>query len=155
MRELTESQLYHMIITIDDNIHSGGVSLHPTKRRIVYNFRSTFFAGMREITYKMICFKGKKMIDSVPFTLSMMIWKLEKLIIRKKCIIAKLVTYSSGCIFPKRQQENWDLIHSSQGMIAINEDIANRTMQSFCMPKSLSDELTECIIFFLYKTYSI
>lgn len=64
------------------------------------------------------------MIDSVPFTLSMMIWKLEKLIIRKKCIIAKLVTYSSGCIFPKRQQENWDLIHSSQGMIAINEDIS-------------------------------
>ena len=91
------------------------------------------------------------MIDSVPFTLSMMIWKLEKLIIRKKCIIAKLVTYSSGCIFPKRQQENWDLIHSSQGMIAINEDIANRTMQSFCMPKSLSDELTECITFSLLK----
>ena len=42
MRELTESQLYHMIITIDDNIHSSGVSLHPTKKRIVYNFRSTF-----------------------------------------------------------------------------------------------------------------
>ena len=91
------------------------------------------------------------MIDSVPFTLSMMIWKLEKLIIRKKCIIAKLVTYSSGCIFPKRQQENWDLIHSSQGMIAINEDIANRTMQSFCITESLSDELTECIIFFSIK----
>lgn len=52
MRELTESQLYHMIITIDDNIHSSGVSLQPTKRRIVYNFKSTFFAGMREITYK-------------------------------------------------------------------------------------------------------
>ena len=111
MRELTESQLYHMIITIDDNIHSGGVSLHPTKKRIVYNFRSTFFAGMREITYKWYVSKEKKMIDSVPFTLSMMIWKLEKLIIRKKCIIAKLVTYSSGCIFPKRQQENWDFIH--------------------------------------------
>lgn len=42
------------------------------------------------------------MIDSVPFTLSMMIWKLEKLIIRKKCIIAKLVTYSSGYISPKK-----------------------------------------------------
>ena len=41
------------------------------------------------------------MIDSVPFTLSMMIWKLEKLIIRKKCIIAKLVTCSSGYISPK------------------------------------------------------
>lgn len=52
MRELTESQLYYMIITIDDNIHSGGVSLQLTKKRIVYNFRSTFFAGMREITYK-------------------------------------------------------------------------------------------------------
>lgn len=52
MRELTESPLYHMIITIDDNIHSGGVSLQLTKKRIVYNFRSTFFAGMRKITYK-------------------------------------------------------------------------------------------------------
>ena len=31
MRELTESPLYHMIITIDDNIHSGGVSLQQTK----------------------------------------------------------------------------------------------------------------------------
>ena len=95
----------------------------------------------------MICFKGKKLIDGVPFTLSMMIWKLEKLIIRKKCIIAKLVTYSSGCIFPKRQQENWDLIHSSQGMIAINENIVNRTMQSFCITKSLLDELTSINIF--------
>lgn len=45
------------------------------------------------------------MIDSVPFTLSMMIWKLEKLIIRNECIIVKLVTYSSGYIFPKVAKE--------------------------------------------------
>lgn len=32
-KELTESQLYHMIITIDDNIHSSGVSLQQTKER--------------------------------------------------------------------------------------------------------------------------
>ena len=41
------------------------------------------------------------MIDSVPFTLSMMIWKLEKLIIRKKCIIAKLVTILPAVYSPK------------------------------------------------------
>ena len=87
------------------------------------------------------------MIDSVPFTLSMMIWELERLIIRNGCIIVKLVTYSSGCISPKRQQENWDFIHSSQGMIAINENIVNRTMQSFCITESLSDELTSINIF--------
>jgi len=33
MEELTASPLYHMIITIDDNIHSGGVSLQLTKER--------------------------------------------------------------------------------------------------------------------------
>lgn len=56
---------------------------------------------------------------------------------------------------PQKQQENWDFIHSSQGMIAINEDIANRTMQSFCITKFLMNELTVRIIFFLYKTYFI
>lgn len=35
-KELTESQLYHMIITIDDNIHSCGVSLQQTKEKILY-----------------------------------------------------------------------------------------------------------------------
>lgn len=48
---------------------------------------------------------------------------------------------------PQKQQENWDFIHSSQGMIAINENIANRTMQSFCITESLSDELTSINIF--------
>ena len=33
MEESTESRLYHMIITIDDNTHSGGVSLQQTKER--------------------------------------------------------------------------------------------------------------------------
>ena len=33
IQELTESQLYHMIITIDDNTHSSGVSLQLTKER--------------------------------------------------------------------------------------------------------------------------
>ena len=42
MRELTESQLYHMIITIDDNIHSGGVSLHPTKRKYTISQNQLF-----------------------------------------------------------------------------------------------------------------
>lgn len=40
-------------------------------------------------------------------------------------------------------------------MIVINENIVNRTMQFFCMPKSLLNELTVRITFFLYKTYSI
>lgn len=101
MRELTESQLYHMIITIDDNIHSSGVSLQPTKRRIVYNFRSTFFARMREITYKWYVSKEKKLIDAFRLPFQWWFGELEKLIIRNGCIIAKLATYSSGYIFPK------------------------------------------------------
>lgn len=36
MEELTESPLYHMIITIDDNTHSSGVSLQLTKENILY-----------------------------------------------------------------------------------------------------------------------
>ena len=140
--------IYHMIITIDDNTHSGGVSLQPTKRRIVYNF---FLPEWGKLLINDMFQRKKNWL--IAFRLPFQWWfgELEKLIIRKKCIIAKLVTYSSGCIFPKRQQENWDLIHSSQGMIAINEDIANRTMQSFCITESLSDELTECIIFFSIK----
>jgi len=41
-----------MIITIDDNTHSSGVSLQQTKGKNYYILKSTFFAGMREITYK-------------------------------------------------------------------------------------------------------
>ena len=52
IQELTGSPLYHTATIINSNIHSGGVSLQLTKKRIVYNFRSTFFAGMRKITYK-------------------------------------------------------------------------------------------------------
>lgn len=33
--------------------------------------------------------------------------------------------------------------------------IVNQTMQFFCITQLLLDELTECITFFLYKTYSI
>ena len=132
-------------------IHSGGVSLQLTKKRIVYNFRSTFFAGMRKITYKWYVSKGKKLIDSVPFTLSMMIWRTGKIDNTEKVYYCQTCHLFFRLYIPQKQQENWDFIHSSQGMIAINEDIANRTMQSFCMPKSLSDELTECITFFLLK----
>ena len=38
-------------------------------------------------------------------------------------------------------------------MIAINEDIANRTMQFFCITKLLLDELTVRITFFLNKIF--
>ena len=49
-KELTESQLYHMIITIDDNIHSSGVSLQQTKERKYYIPKSTFFAKIEIFT---------------------------------------------------------------------------------------------------------
>ena len=101
MEELTASPLYHTVTIINSNTHSGGVSLHLTKKRIVYNFRSTFFAGMREITYKWYVSKEKKLIDAFRLLFQWWFGELEKLIIRKKCIIAKLITYSSGCIFPK------------------------------------------------------
>ena len=145
----------YISVILQFNIHSSGVSLHPTKKRIVYNFKSTFFAGMREITYKWYVSKEKKLIDGVPFTLSMMIWRTGKIDNTEWVYYYRTCHLFFRLYIPQKQQENWDLIHSSQGMIAINENIANRTMQSFCITESLSDELTECITFFLYKTYSI
>ena len=50
IEELTASPLYHMIITIDDNIHSSGVSLQQTKEKIYYIPKSTFFVKMRDFT---------------------------------------------------------------------------------------------------------
>lgn len=50
IEELTASPLYHMIITIDDNIHSSGVSLQQTKEKNYYILKSTFFAEMWIIT---------------------------------------------------------------------------------------------------------
>ena len=44
MEESTESRLYHMIITIDDNTHSGGVSLQQTKERKYIMSQNQFFS---------------------------------------------------------------------------------------------------------------
>lgn len=90
--------IYHMIITIDDNTHSGGVSLQPTKRRIVYNF---FLPEWGKLLINDMFQRKKNWL--IAFRLPFQWWfgELEKLIIRKKCIIVKLVTYSSGCIFSK------------------------------------------------------
>ena len=82
IQELTGSPLYHTATIINSNIHSGGVSLQQTK----------------EERYSLFC---PELMDEIA---RMMIWELEKLIIRKKCIIAKLATYSSGCIFPKNSK---------------------------------------------------
>ena len=51
MEELTASPLYHMIIIIDDNTYSSGVSLQQTKeKKIYYILKSTFFLKNGEIT---------------------------------------------------------------------------------------------------------
>ena len=44
IQELTGSPLYHMIITIDDNTHSGGVSLQQTKERKLLYPKINFFS---------------------------------------------------------------------------------------------------------------
>ena len=44
IQELTGSPLYHMIITIDNNTHSGGVSLQQTKERKLLYPKINFFS---------------------------------------------------------------------------------------------------------------
>jgi len=52
--QLTGGRLYdriHYCLYLN-NTHSGGVSLQQTKEKKYYISESTFFARMREITYK-------------------------------------------------------------------------------------------------------